>query len=504
MNKRRVWHKIKRSQIPSDRRWCVKSKWVFKIKRNGVYRARLVACGYSQIPGVDFSENYLPVVNDITYRLLIIAMIIFHLSAKIVDVETAFLYGDLDEKIFMECPPGMSEVYAGQENISSDDVLELGKCIYGLVQAARQYFKKAVATLKKIGFEGGEVDPCLMVLKTRKGICYIALYVDDNLLVGTPEAIDEVIAALKGEGLILKIEDDLHDYLSCEIVFSSDRSKAWLGQPHLISNLESKFGPRVMDLRTYKTAGTPGFRTIRPSDDTEKISNSDQSLYCSGVGMLLYLVKHSRPDIANATRELSKVLDGATPSSFKEMHRVIKYVLDTKTKGLKIEPSVKKDEPWKLVLFCNSDYAGDPESRRSVSGYILYVCDVPVCWRSKAQRSVTLSSTEAEYVALSEAVKEILFVLQILECMRITVTLPVIVRVDNVGAIFMSKNVTTTSRTKHVDVRYKYVNEYVEDGVIKILFVKSEDNEADGMTKNLGGEQYEKHNARMICDRPSF
>ena len=102
-----------------------------------------------------------------------------------------------------------------------------------------------------IGFEGGEVDPCLLVLKTGKGICYIALYVDDNLLVVNPEAIDVVIASLKAEGLILKIEDNLRDYLSCEIVFSPDRSKAWLGQPYLISNLKSKFGSRVMDLRNY-------------------------------------------------------------------------------------------------------------------------------------------------------------------------------------------------------------------------------------------------------------
>ena len=88
--------------------------------------------------------------------------------------------------------------------------------------------------------------------------------------------------------------------------------------------------------------------------------------------------------------------------------------------------------------------------------------------------------------------------------MKISVILPVIVRVDNVGSIFMSKNVTTTSRTKHVDIRYKYVNKYVEDGVIKILFVKSENNETDGMTNNLGGEQYEKHNGRMICNSSSF
>ena len=106
-------------------------------------------------------------------------------------------------------------------------------------------------------------------------------------------------------------------------------------------------------------------------------------------------------------------------------------------------------------MFCDSDYAGDPERLISVTGYILYVCNVPVCWRSKGQQSVTLSGTEAEYVALSEAVKEILFVLQILECMKISVILPVIVRVDYGGANFMSKNITTTSHTKHVDIRYK-------------------------------------------------
>src|SRR6056300_1140278 len=105
MIKRKVWRQIKKRDIPPDRR-CVKCKWVFKIKRNGVYRARLVACGYSQIPGVDFTENYSPVVNDVTFCLLILTMILMGLDAKIVDIETDFLYGDLDEEIFMECPPG--------------------------------------------------------------------------------------------------------------------------------------------------------------------------------------------------------------------------------------------------------------------------------------------------------------------------------------------------------------------------------------------------------------
>ena len=120
-------------------------------------------------------------------------------------------------------------------------------------------------------------------------------------------------------------------------------------------------------------------------------------MYRSGTGKLLYLVKHSRPDIAYAVRELSKVLDATTPTAFKEMKRIIKYVLDTKELGLKIEPEIKnKNSMWRIVGFSDSDYAGDKDIRKSVGGYVIYLCRVPICWRSRAQKTVTLSSTEAE------------------------------------------------------------------------------------------------------------
>ena len=172
--------------------------------------------------------------------------------------------------------------------------------------------------------------------------------------------------------------------------------------------------------------------------------------------------------------------------------------------GLKIEPTQlnkSSDEPWDLVCYSDSDYAGDPDTRRSVSGYILYVKGVPICWSSRAQHSITLGSSEAEWIALSEATKEIMFVLQLLKSMGIKVKLPIIVRVDNVGAIFMSKNITTSNRTKHVDIRTKYVNEYCEDGILKIIFIKSEDNDSDITTKKLGGDLYSKHSKKLIKNK---
>jgi hypothetical protein len=235
------------------------------------------------------------------------------------------------------------------------------------------------------------------------------------------------------------------------------------------------------------------------------VSSEDQALFRSGVEMLLYLVKHSRPDIANAVQELSKVMDGATQAAMKEMKRVIKFVLDTRNFGLKIEPKVdNKTDDWVMVVYTDSDYAGDKDNWLSVSGFIIFLLGVPIMWRSKAQRSVSLSSAEAEFCSLSDAAKEIKFVSQVLMSMGISVKIPIIVRVDNVGAIFMTKNVSTNSRTKHIDVRYHFVREFVEEGFVKIIFVRSEHNISDGFTKNVTGDIYDAHVADYMIERSSL
>jgi hypothetical protein len=126
---------------------------------------------------------------------------------------------------------------------------------------------------------------------------------------------------------------------------------------------------------------------------------------------------------------------------------------------------------------------------------------VPISWKSKGQRGVVLSSTEAEYVAVSEATREIKFIVQVLESINVKIEYPIIVHVDNVGAIFLANNKTTSERTKHVDIRHHFVREHIEDGIVKIVFVKSCDNDADIFTKNLAGEPYEKHTEKFLCDK---
>jgi hypothetical protein len=144
-------------------------------------------------------------------------------------------------------------------------------------------------------------------------------------------------------------------------------------------------------------------------------------------------------------------------------------------------------------VFCDSDWADDSETRISVTAFILYLMNVPVCWWSKSQKGVTLSSSEAEYVAMSEAVKEVKFIYYLLRDIGIEVKLPIIVKTDNVGAMFMAQNSSSGVRTRHVDTRYHFVRENLDDRIIKIEFIKSVDNQSDYFTKNVTQESYERH-----------
>jgi hypothetical protein len=210
-------------------------------------------------------------------------------------------------------------------------------------------------------------------------------------------------------------------------------------------------------------------------------------------------MKHTRPDISNATREASKVMDGATYGHYKYLLRIIGYVLNTKDRKLKYKKWTSKDDSnVYLKAFCDSDYAGDKDSRRSVTGYVIYFMGNLICWKSKSQKSVTLSSTEAEYVSISEVVKDVSFVKNVIDFLDEKLALPVEVKVDNIGAIYLADNGTSNNRTKHIDTRWHYVRELIANGTVKVSFVKSEENDSDPYTKNLGRELYGKHTAKYM------
>ena len=197
MIEREVWRKTDRKRIPSNRR-LIGNKWVFKIKRDGIYRARLVMLGYSQIPGVDYTDNFAPVAHEVYFRIALARMMVEKLDSLVMDVKTAFLYGEIDEEIFMKSPIGMEEIDPGS---SSEDCYQLLKGIYGLCQAARQFWKKIVNTTKQepLGFQVSPADPCMLFKENELGVCIIIMYVDDMLIIGKKEQIQEFASKIQKE-----------------------------------------------------------------------------------------------------------------------------------------------------------------------------------------------------------------------------------------------------------------------------------------------------------------
>jgi len=253
-----------------------------------------------------------------------------------------------------------------------------------------------------------------------------------------------------------------------------------------------------LEKKQAMTPRTPNFKLKRVIEGEGVLNAVEQILYRCGVGILLYLVKHTRPDLANAIRELSKAMDIGNYVHWKELLKVILFALQTKQKGLVLKPD--KSATLQLKIYVDAEFAGDADNRRSIMGRVLYLNNTPIGWNSKAMSGVTLSSTEAEYVSMSEGMKDLKFLYMCLRYLQMRVDLPMLVFIDNIGAIEMLESKNGKCRTKHVDTRYHWIREYILDEMVKVMYVKSEDNVADICTKNLQGKLYDKHSNALVHD----
>ena len=208
-----VWIKTERKMIPNNRRH-IRNKWVFKIKRDCTYRARLVSLRYSQIPGVDYTDNFAPVAHDVSFRIALARVMVEKLDSLVMDAETVFLYGEIDEEIFMKSPVGMEGIDPGS---SSEDCNQLLEVISGLCQAARQFWNKFVNTARKesFGYQVSPADPYMLFKQNELEICIIIMYVDDMLIIGKKEQIQEFTTKIQKE-FSVTIQHSLADYLGCD------------------------------------------------------------------------------------------------------------------------------------------------------------------------------------------------------------------------------------------------------------------------------------------------
>ena len=468
--------------LPEGRR-VIPCKWVYKIKQNADgsvdrYKARLVIKGCSQRRGVDYGETFSPVVRTSSIR----AVISVAASQKMVlaqfDVSTAFLYGELQEEIYMCQPEGFDD--------GSGRVCRLKRSLYGLKQAPRCWNKRVGNYLRQLGFQQNEADPCVFMRFRGSGKTIIALYVDDGIIAATSEAeVKMLIADLESEFKITAKEASY--FLGFEITVQLDGSIK-ICQEGYTKRILERFG-----MAECRPCPTPVIKESvkTESENCEYSNDCEMFSYRSAVGALLYLSTGSRPDIAYAVGLVSRNLECPSHEDFVAVKRIFRYLRGTADHGLVYRPGYK---PGVIENYSDADHGGDLQSGRSTTGVVCLHAGAAISWLSQKQPSVAISTTEAEIVAASEAAREIVWLQRLMQSMITMYDTPVLY-VDNEAAVKLAQNPEFHRRTKHIRIRHFYVRERVSEDELEVKRVSTELQLADIMTKPL-----HKPRLQMLCD----
>ena len=497
MKEHDVFEVVPRSEVPT---WAkvITSTWAMKKKANGTRRGRVNARGFEMVDGEHYDEDAkaAPVVQKITICIVMVLMLMAGWMSRVVDVRGAFLHGtfEKDRKVYMEVPQGFEKFYPG--NV----VLLLKKTLYGTKQAARAFWLKLLAVLKLMHYQRNKADPCLYYCWTEWGLCLMISWVDDIFIAGPKEAVDMVATDIQKH---FEIDDqgELHEYVGCKIDWDKEQGRIKWTQPVLLQSFKDEFDLPTTG-REPMTPATPG-EVLQKTEEGSELDEQPHSIYRQGVGKLLHMGRWSRPEIGNAVRELTRMASKPAMAHLKAMYRLMQYCVNTENRGRVLKPTRswdgQKEFKFRIRGRSDSDYAKDPETRRSVTGYAVFLEDAQIAEASRMQKSVTLSVTEAEYVAGTDCAQEMLFGMRILESTGLQVELPMLLEIDNKGAIDLTSNYTTAGgRTRHIDVRHHFLRELQEAGIIQVKWIDTNENSSDKYTKNLDRKTFEKH-AQVPC-----
>ncbi|KAK8936121.1 hypothetical protein KSP39_PZI013254 [Platanthera zijinensis] len=477
-------------RLPKGKK-ALKNRWIFRVKQGDSstpprYKARLVVKGFGQRQGVDFDEIFSPVVKMSSIRVVLGLAARLDLEVEQMDVKTAFLHGDLEEELYMEQPEGFS--VRGKEGL----VCRLQKSLYGLKQAPRQWYRKFDSFMGEINFRRTTLDHCVFIKQyASEDFIILLLYVDDMLIVGRNTA---RIAELKRQ---LSSTFEMKDLGAAKTILGMhirrDRGARllWLSQERYIRKVLQRF-----DMDQAKKVSVPLAAHFRLTADQcpstpEEIEAMQKVPYASAVGSLMYAMVCTRPDIAHAVGTVSRFLSNPGREHWSAVKWILRYLQGTSDLTLRFGDS----EP-ELLGYTDADMAGDVDSRRSTSGYMILFTGGAVSWASRLQKCVALSTTEAEFIAVTEAGKELLWMKRFIKELGFTQDRYTLL-CDSQSAIHLGKNPTFHSRSKHIDTRYHWIRDVLEQKELDLQKVHTDDNGADMLTKTVPRGKFE-HCVRIV------
>ena len=462
------------TELP-DGKMAIGSKWVYKAKTDEKgnvtkYKARLVAQGFSQKYGEQYDEVFAPVARPVTFRTLLTIAGHKKMIVKHYDIEAAYLNGDLAHEVYMKQPEGYHQ---GAENL----VCKLNKSLYGLKQGANEWNKRLHDTLSKNGFKQSNNDPCLYTKQHNGEWMYISIHVDDLIVACTDSAMIQKFETDMNREFVMKDVGNLHCYLGIQIE-QGDDGMYFLHQKSYIEKKLKEFN--LSDSKPSSIPVDPGYQKNRKSSE----SMNNKEIYRKAIGSLLYLSTNSRPDIAIGTSILARHVDDPSQADWTEVKRIFRYLNHTKDKRLKLG-SLSEQYNNQLIGYADADWASDTDDRKSNTGFLFKYLGAPIAWCSRKQNLVTLSSTEAEYIALSEAAKEGIWIRRILKDFNQDTGDPTIMFEDNQSCIKLIQDEKSCQRTKHIDTKYHFVRELSKSGTIEVKYCPTSKMPADLLTKPL-------------------
>ena len=471
--------------LPPNRK-TISAKWIFKSKLNADgslnrYKARLVARGFSQVPGLDFTETFSPVVRNESLRCVLAIAASRDMEIAQFDVKTAFLNGPLNEVVFMDQPEMFED--------GSGKVCRLLRSLYGLKQAPRNWNARFHNFLTNIGFECIPEDRCVYrMMIDGDGLMLLLLYVDDGLVFSTSKSsMDAFMVKLEAEFEITRSDSSL--YVGIEINRDRDAKTICINQRGYVNRVLQRFG-----LSDAKPAASP----LDPTLKLTKATDEDDQFECpyrEAIGALNYISVNSRPDITFAVNRLASFCVKPTSTHWLMVKRVMRYLKGTLDFALTFGNVASE-----LIGYCDSDWAGDTDERRSTSGFVFTLFGGPVAWSSGMQELSALSVCEAEYVSLASCLQECLWLRPFLASLGLDISKPTPINCDNQASIALAKNPEFHKRTKHVGIRYHRVRQEQEIGTVIVKYVPTDQNPADMLTKALNGKDLHRELRLLSID----
>ena len=462
--------------VPNDTsKILVGCKWLFRIKRNpdgsiSRYKARLVAKGYTQTPGLDFKETFAPIVKPQTIKVVLTIALASRWSLHQLDVNNAFLQGQLTEEVYMQQPPGF--IHADFPS----HICKLKKAIYGLKQAPRAWHDALKEFVLSYGFTMSLSDSSLFIYNKEGIQAFLLVYVDDLILTGSVPIFLKSFMKELSNRFSIKYLGYPHYFLGVELIPTSDG--LILSQHGHIRNLLQTF-----DMARAKPTHTP-LCTSTPLQLVDGSAQANSKMFRSIIGTLQYITL-TRPDLSFSINKLSQFMQQPTQIHFQQLKRVMRYLKLTINYGLKL----KKPAHLKLQAFSDADWGGNLDDRTSTSAFIIYFGGNPVSWLSKRQRTVARSSTEAEYRSVATAAAEVMWLTNLLSELHVKTPAPHLF-CDNIGATYLCSNPVFHSRMKHIALDYHYVRQLVQLGQLRVSHISTKDQPADILTKSLSRPRF--------------